>query len=147
MSLKKRFSCGLPREAADGAINEESKAENEYDTRGLESSYLAAGQSKRVEDLIGDIQILQKLKIEDFDEDTPIGLSALVTIEDDDGESKHYFLLPKHGGLKIEIKKINVHTMTPEAPLGNELIDKCAGDTFELSLKGHKREYQILEVY
>lgn len=36
------------REAATGA---DTKAENKYDTRGLEASYLAAGQAEQADDL------------------------------------------------------------------------------------------------
>ena len=32
----------------EAATHEESKPENEYDTRGLEASYLAGAQSKRI---------------------------------------------------------------------------------------------------
>ena len=35
----------------EAATNEESKAENKYDTRGLEASYMAQAQSLRVSEL------------------------------------------------------------------------------------------------
>ena len=39
------------RNTLQAATHEESKAENEYDTRGLEASYLAGAQSKRAAEI------------------------------------------------------------------------------------------------
>ena len=44
------------------ATAEENRAENKYDTRGLEASYLAAGQANKVVELEGAITSFEELK-------------------------------------------------------------------------------------
>ena len=65
-------------EAATGA---DTKAENKYDTRGLEASYLAAGQADQAESLLRGITLLSGFEFPDFDIDDPIAPGALVEVE------------------------------------------------------------------
>ena len=54
-------------EAKSAATDEESKAENKYDTRGLEASYLAGAQAKRTTELEETIKVISDfLKTESF---------------------------------------------------------------------------------
>ena len=52
--------------AREDATHEESKAEDKYDTRGLEASYLAGAQAKRAAELQRIIHSLQNLEIENL---------------------------------------------------------------------------------
>ncbi|RTE66201.1 transcription elongation factor GreAB [Amphritea opalescens] len=115
-------------EAHEAATHEESVAENQYDTLGLEASYLAHGQSMRVQALEGDIAAYQQMPLKLFDEDAPVGLSALVTLEDNQGQEKRLFI----GGLQIVEEDYTVIVITPEAPLGAALIGRFLGDQIEL---------------
>src|SRR5258708_10831783 len=63
------------------ATHEQSKAENKYDTRGLEASYLARGQSKQAAELETSIAEFEKLEVRKFAADGAIGLGALVKLE------------------------------------------------------------------
>src|ERR1700733_5721709 len=74
------------------ATHESSKAENKYDTRGLEASYLARGQSKQAAEIKIAIAEFEKLS-KNFDADEPIDLGALVELETH-GESAFYFIGP-----------------------------------------------------
>jgi hypothetical protein len=47
--------------AYETATHEENIAENKYDTLGLEASYLAAGQAKRVEEIRQSLALCQNL--------------------------------------------------------------------------------------
>ncbi|UXR64073.1 hypothetical protein EZJ49_13475 [Bdellovibrio bacteriovorus] len=64
----------------DAATNEESKAENEYDTRGLEASYLARGQAKRIADMEEALLHLKHLNVKSFGPNDPISSSAVIEV-------------------------------------------------------------------
>ena len=81
------------------ATAEENRAENKYDTRGLEASYLATGQANKVMELEEAIGAFEDLKAKSFDEST-IDIGALVEL-DQNGEKAFYFIGPNAGGTKI----------------------------------------------
>lgn len=133
------------RATREGAIHEESRPENDKDTRGLEASYLARGQAARVEELEEAMARLRFLELKRFDAETPIDLSALVTVAVD-GDEQMYFFAPVAGGLRVEVDGRSVQLLTPASPLGRALVEKCQGDDFELRLGGRVRGYEIVEV-
>src|SRR3954468_5002240 len=65
------------------ATHESSKAENKYDTRGLEAAYLAGGQARQAKEILDSIKIYESLPTRDFAPGDPIDLSALVELEMD----------------------------------------------------------------
>ena len=129
-------------EAREAAIHDESVPETQYDTLGLEASYLAHGQSKRVEELEMNLADYRNLILRNFTDDSPIGLSALVTVESEQGETKHLFLGPAGGGVQIDEKDYTVIVVTPQAPIGEELIGKHRGDLVQLP----QGEFEITDV-
>src|SRR5580692_10516712 len=72
------------------ATHEQSKAESKYDTRGLEASYLARGQSKQAAELEAAIADFSKLNARPFAAGDPIGIGALVELETT-GDTSFYF--------------------------------------------------------
>ncbi len=133
-------------EAKEAATNPESKAENKYDTRGLESSYLAASQAKRASELKEVISHYSLLKLSEFSKDTPIQVTALVQCLVDDKESVWYFLIPQKGGIKITLDAREYTTISVQSPIGQKLMQKMVGDTFEVPLKDRIKEYEIKQV-
>ena len=79
------------------ATHEQSKAENKYDTRGLEASYLARGQSKQAAEIVQAIEQFEKLPLRNFGKGDAIDLGALVELK---GKSERsvYFIGPRAGG-------------------------------------------------
>ncbi|WP_437881978.1 GreA/GreB family elongation factor [Pseudomonas sp. LRF_L74] len=114
--------------ARQAATNEESKAENKYDTRGLEASYLAAGQSRRVEEIRQSLQAWRALKMRDYDEGLGIQLGALVWLENDQGQQQCLLLGPDGAGIKLVHGQQSLMLITPQAPLGQQLIGQGIGD-------------------
>ena len=133
-------------DAKEASTNEESKPENQYDTRGLEASYLAGAQAQRSLEMTNAIKDLKQLKLLDFDENTPITTTAFVELEDEEGEIKHFFILPQYGGVKIDCNGKTVKTLSPESPLGLALIQKSQGDSIEVKVKGVLKAFQINQV-
>ncbi len=125
-------------EAKEASTNEESKAENKYDTRGLEAGYLASGQSKRAGKLQEQIYQLSKLELHKKE---TISVGSLVTVLVNDQSQAYFFILPA-GGVELIYKEKKIQTITFESPLGQSLYGQTVGWDFEL--KG--REYEILEV-
>lgn len=133
------------RVTAEAATHEESKPENEYDTRGLEASYLAGAQSKRIVDTEELLVLYKHLEPKSFAPDDPISATALVEV---DLNSKVFFLfiLPKGGGLNIEFEGQRLQTITPNSPLGEALLGLKVGQVALVERGNQVLEYEILSV-
>lgn len=116
------------------ATHEDSKAENKYDTRGLEASYLAGAQAKRVTELREALTVISILKLRNFNEDTPIAITALVELQSPE-KNMWIFLVPKGGGQNINFEMQQIQSVTPESPLGASLIGKNLDDEIALGTK------------
>ena len=132
-SLKEELETCLTaaKAASSAATDPDSKAENKYDTRSLEASYLARGQALRVAELQETLHAFQTLSLRRFERDDPINLSALVTLKSEDGES-NYFLASAAGGTEIQHAGHEVMVITPASPLGQKLMGKTIGDSVSL---------------
>ena len=124
------------------ATHESSKAENKYDTRGLEAAYLASGQARQAKEFLDSIKIYEGLKPVSFSPDTPIDLTALVEL-DVGAMCSYYFIGPRNGGLEIEHRKGEITVITPQSPLGQRLMGKRAGDQWTEKLSGSTVKYRI----
>ena len=127
------------------ATDEQSKAENKYDTRGLEASYLARGQSRQAAETIEAIEQFQALDRRGFGADDAIDLGALIELEDQEGRSC-YFLGPRAGGLEIQQRRETVLVITPHSPLGRQLLGRKQGDRFPLQMNRTNRPCRVLAV-
>ena len=127
------------------ATHEQSKAENKYDTRGLEASYLARGQSRQAAETEHALEQFGKLAARDFGPEDGIDLGALVELESRQ-ERTLYFLGPRAGGTEIIHQKREILVITPQSPLGRQLMGRKQGDRLELALGGSREQYRILTV-
>ena len=127
------------------ATHEQNKAESKYDTRGLEASYLARGQSKQMAELEAALEEFGKLDAHPFAAGEAIGLGALVQLETG-GERSFYFIGPRAGGTEVEHEKQEVLVITPQSPLGAQLMDKKQGDRPQLNLGGLHQPSRIVSV-
>lgn len=129
-----------------GATHEEARPENDKDTRALEATYLARGLAERVTAMGEARQVLAVLPLRDFGEADPVALGALVTLEGEDGERRHYLLLPEAGGLRVEVDGLEVTCLSPRAPLGRALVGKHLDDEVELDSPQGRRVLGLVEV-
>ena len=127
------------------ATHEQSKADNKYDTRGLEASYLARGQSRQAAELEASIAEFEKLEVRKFAASDAIDLGALVELELE-GESEFYFIGPRAGGTEVEQDEKEILVITPQSPLGAQLLEKKQGDRPQLLLAGRKQSARIVSV-
>lgn len=130
----------------EAATHEESAAENQYDTRGLEASYLAGAQAKRLSEIEAAIHAYEQLQLQTFDAQTPIIVSAWIELENEEGK-RCYFLGPQAGGMKLRTKEgLEGVVITPFSPLGRQLLKAREGDAIEVDKGNDVLEYEILSV-
>jgi len=127
------------------ATHEESKAEDQYDTRGLEASYLAAGQARLTAEAAAAVQDFASLFIKKFQAADPIDLTALVEL-DMKNERMFYFIGPSAGGVEVEHDNKTVLVITPQSPLGQQLVGKKKGDKLKIKIAGFTNEYKVVSV-
>lgn len=134
------------RTAHADATGEESKAENKYDTRGLEASYLAGAQSAMASESIRNLACYRAIELKKFTNDSKIGLTALIELESESGKRSFYFLGPKSGGLEMECEGTKVLLITISSPLGKKLIGREVGDLVEIKAGGVRKEYEVVGI-
>jgi transcription elongation GreA/GreB family factor len=127
------------------ATHEQSKAENKYDTRGLEASYLAHGQSKQAAETEQARQQFTSLAIRDFAPGDAIDLGALVELELGK-ERSWYFVGPRAGGTEVEQNGTAVLIITPQSPLGAQLLGRKEGERLKIKVGGRQEAYRIARV-
>jgi hypothetical protein len=127
------------------ATHESSKAESKYDTRGLEAAYLTGGQARQAKEILDSIKLYEALPIKNFAGDEPLDLTALVEL-DAGGARSLYFIGPKNGGLEIEHQRKEITVITPQSPLGQNLVGKQAGQRWTAKLGGSVVKYHIVSV-
>jgi transcription elongation GreA/GreB family factor len=127
------------------ATHEQSKAENKYDTRGLEAAYLARGQSKQMAEAGQAIEEFQKMTVQQFGPKSPIDVSALVEMEGN-GERNFYLIGPRAGGTEVVHDKKTIMVLTPQSPLGEKLMGKKQGDRVDMQFGSVREQYQVISV-
>ncbi|WP_342654868.1 transcription elongation factor GreAB [Pseudomonas sp. F3-2] len=132
--------------AYETATHEENIAENKYDTLGLEASYLAAGQARRVEEIRQSLMEYRNLTLKPFDELRGIQSGDLIVLESASGVARQLFLGPDAAGLKVSVDEGLVTVITARAPLGQTLLGKFDGDEVEIVVNGSRQSFEIVQV-
>ena len=114
---RSRFSK-ITREVGNDA---ESKAEGKYDTLAIEENYLADGLTKQALAAAEAMAEIEKMPLRTFTGDDPIVLGALVELKFSDAK-EWFFLSPSAGGTEVRLDGTTVTVITPESPLGSQLI-------------------------
>lgn len=133
------------RNTLQAATHEESKAENEYDTRGLEASYLAGAQSKRASEIEEVLSLFKNSSFRDFQAGEKIQSTALVQVELD-GKANWLLMMPKGGGVSLSYEGRPVQIVTPQSSLGETLLGLKAGDVAEYEVGKKIRECEVLSI-
>ena len=129
----------------EAATHEESKPENEYDTRGLEASYLAGAQSKRVAEIEEAYTVCKNVQIRRFTDKDPIGPTAFLELECD-GKKSFIFLMPKVGGITIRQDEKVIQVISGHSPLGQAVTGLKVGGVAVVEKGEITREYEVLAV-
>lgn len=136
-------------QAHEAATNEESVAENKYDTFGLEASYLAHGQSQRVVECEKDWLVFDRKQLVDFNEEDAVDLWCLIELKEVNSlneDVKYYYLSPCAGGLSVEVAGQKVYLVTPSSPVGKMLLGKYVDDEVQLLQNGIQMDHEIITI-
>lgn len=130
--------------AQEAATHDEARAEDKYDTRGLEMSYVAAGATDRIEELR---RVLSQYHFWQL----PAGGLEVVRpgalVELTDGPAQMLVFVAPHGeGAKVTVEGHTVHVVTLAAPLGRALAGREEGDEVRVAVAGHQRRWQVASV-
>ncbi len=127
----------------EAATGEESKPENEYDTRGLEASYLAGAQAKRAGEIDEVLSLFKNMDVRTFSAKDPIQATSLVEVSSQ-GKRSHLFVMPKGGGVSLQFEGKTIQLITPNSNIGEAIVDLKVGDIAEVEIGEKVREYEIL---
>ena len=134
------------RTAHAAATHEECLPDNKYDTTGLEASYVAQGQANRAQEIRHALETYKALVPKPFGEVTPIRLTALVSLEDVNGNGRKVFLGPNAGGLKLIDGDEEYIVVTPESPLGKALLGSVCDDEVCVGQEEGQKTFTIVDV-
>ena len=125
------------------ATDEQSKAENKYDTRGLEASYLARGQSRQAAETEQALTDFRALPARLFAKEAAIDLGAIVELK---GRRERMLFLvgPSAGGTEVTVDGEEITVITPQSPLGQQLMGRRTGDNVTLP-SGEERRVGCVE--
>lgn len=105
----------------------ESKAEGKYDTRSIEDNYLADGLARQAHGAAQAGAAYKDFAPPLFGPDSRIDLGALVQLAFPD-ETHWFFLGPAGGGIEVISEGTPITVLTPESPLGRQLMGLKIGD-------------------
>jgi transcription elongation GreA/GreB family factor len=114
------------RQTRSAGNDAETKAEGKYDTRSTEENYLADGLARQAHEAAQAAAAYEKLVVRDFEPGEKIDLGALVRVGFADAD-EWFFLGPAGGGIEVTVGKLTTTVITPESPLGAQLMGRSAG--------------------
>ncbi|HKW30010.1 MAG TPA: GreA/GreB family elongation factor, partial [Verrucomicrobiae bacterium] len=110
-----------------------------------EASYLARGQSRQAAEIQAAIAAFEKLDPRKFGAGDPIDVGAFVELELN-AEKTAYFVGPRAGGTEVQHDKREILVITPQSPLGEQLLGRKQGDVLKLKLAGVQNQYRVTAV-
>jgi transcription elongation GreA/GreB family factor len=151
--LKQELALALvaANNAHKAATDDQSVAETQYDTLAIEQSYLAEGQSRRVDEIKYAIKRLQYIPLEALKPKLKINIGSVVQLEKDIDKQQWFFLAPVAGGYRCKLTlvndTINIVVITPESPLGAGMMGKVLDDEINIKIAEKRIADFITMVY
>jgi len=143
-NLAVQFNAALT--AHEASTHEQNIPDNKYETLALEASYVAQGQANRAQEIKRALATYKQLTLRRFDDDSAIRLTALITLASDDDTTRTVFIGPLEGGMKVVDHLTEIVVVTPESPLGRDLIGKTVGDRVRIGAGTGCKEFEIVRV-
>jgi len=124
--------------AHKAATDDQSVAETQYDTLAIEQSYLAEGQSRRVDEIKYVIKRLENLPLETLKDKQHINIGSIVQLEKDIDKHQWFFIAPVAGGYRCKLvtqdDTVNIVVITPQSPLGEAMMGKMLDDEVKITI-------------
>lgn len=125
------------------AVDEQSKAETQYDTLAIESAYLAEGQSRRIDELNEAVSLVANMPLYPCD---TVKLGALFSIEFEDTNEEQFLLAPAGAGQQLIYGSELVKVITPNAPLARSCLNKLIDDEIMITISNNERHGSIITI-
>lgn len=119
------------KDAAEYATNDESRADSQWDTQGLEASYLAAGQAGQARQWAAAIEDLNSRRETLLQKKDRVAHGALFSCDFGDF-AEYFFFAGVAGGQTVEMEGVTVTVITAQSPLVARLRGLKAGESFRL---------------
>lgn len=132
--------------ARDEAISEESRAENKYDTHSQEAAYLAESQAKLAVEIGASIELYRTLPLPRLSAGDAIAIGAVVEVAPRSGSSIWYFIGPRGGGMELNVDGREILVLTPQSPLGRQLLGKHVGHEVQMPSRGRNTAMRIAAI-
>lgn len=132
--------------ARDEATGEESKPENQYDTRSVEASYLAGALSERILALRRLCAFFNSFSPPPFGEDDAIAVGALVELEEEEADRRWWCLMVPQGGRTVTVKGTAVTLLSPAAPMGQALAGAVLEEAIEFDSPRGIRTIEVIGI-
>jgi transcription elongation GreA/GreB family factor len=151
LSEKLRESAHVARRAGQAAAEEArsgaTPAEKREDARvAQEYAGLARGQSARALRAVADLSTLEGFRPLSLAKGAPIGMGAVVEVEEDgQGIGRTFFLAPVGAGVELTGPGGDgfLSVVTPHSPIGKAVLGRRVGDCIEVTVEGEPREWTI----
>ena len=135
-------------EYQEEANRHKGRMASRYDTFKEEAQMMVSAQEVRIAELRASLVQIQAVL------DHPTALNAVDTIrsstvillEADDGTKRRHVLAPTGGGIKVIVGDEELVVITPDSPLGKQLMGLTVGDEVEIKVGNNKRSYEVMEV-
>ncbi|ACY17758.1 GreA/GreB family elongation factor [Haliangium ochraceum] len=137
------------RDAAQEAKHGASSNEKRQDARvHQEYSNLARAQHGRAEKAARELDALDAFEAKAYSSKRPIGLGALVEVEDERGEGRTLFLAPVGAGVTLTGPGGDgfLSVVTPASPIGRALLGRRLGEIVDVTVRGEPKEWTITYV-
>jgi hypothetical protein len=116
--------------AKDAATHDEAKSEGKYDTRAIESGYMAGAQEVRMKELEGRVGLCRALRLKPFPSDSTVSNGALVRVETDKGVERYYLVLKHLGGSSVNCDGVDVRVISEVSNAGRAFIGLYAEEEY-----------------
>lgn len=135
------------KQAYESATHKENVAENKYDTLGLEASYLAEGQAKRVAQCREALTIAKQLSTQQKAQSEAIKVGSVVTLCNANNEKQLFLISPIAGGTKLEFQGQHITVITPSSPVGKQLIGLKRWDEVALNILNEPQHVEVQAIH
>jgi len=124
------------------------RMESRYDTFKQEAQYEVEAQELRISKYKDGISQIRAL-LEDasnMNSSPKIQIGSIVKLASESGEEKSYILSPAGGGIVVKEESLSIFTLTPESPLGKQLLGLKIGDECNLHTNESKTHWIVKEI-
>jgi hypothetical protein len=109
------------------------------------SDSISQQPNPKIQELERALLMYRFLPIREFGPEDVVAPASLCEIELS-GRRLWVLLVPQHGGLVTQLEGKPVQVVTPNSPLGESMLGKKAGDTFQVQAGTGMREYRIVRI-